>query len=186
MKSSLWRLTGLTALSLVLVVGGGAVVRGQSLADVAKKEQDRRKSVKQGGKTYTNADLHNVPPSTAAPPGAGAKPPADAQPDAKDKDNAKDRAKDQSYWAARIKELRAQLDRDQTYAEALQTRINALTRDFVARDDPAQRAVIARDKQKAIDELNRLKQSIENDKKAISDLEEEARKAGVPPGWLRS
>jgi len=46
--------------------------------------------------------------------------------------------------------------------------------------------VIARDKQKAIDELNQLKQSIENDKKAISDLEEEARKAGVPPGWLRS
>ena len=54
------------------------------------------------------------------------------------------------------------------------------------RDDPAQRAQIARDKQKAMDELNRLKAAIQNDKKAITDLEEEARKAGVPPGWLRS
>ena len=187
MKSSWWELTGLTALSLVLAIGGSAAVRGQSLADVAKKEQDRRKNVKQGGKTYTNADLHGAPPATATPAAGAAKPPADAQPDAKVKDkDAKDPARDQSYWTARVKELRAQLDRDQTYAEALQTRINALTRDFVARDDPAQRAVIARDKQKAIDELNRLKQSIENDKKAISDLEEEARKAGVPPGWLRS
>ena len=85
-----------------------------------------------------------------------------------------------------MKELQAQLDRDQTYADALQSRINQLTTDFVGRDDPAQRAVIARDKQKAIDELNRLKQSIVTDKKAISDLEDEARRAGVPPGWLRS
>jgi len=82
--------------------------------------------------------------------------------------------------------LQAQLERDQTYADALQSRINQLTSDFVGRDDPAQRAVLARDKQKAIDELNRLKQAIVNDKKAISDLEEEARRAGVPPGWLRS
>ena len=85
-----------------------------------------------------------------------------------------------------MKELQAQLERDQTYADALQSRINQLTTDFVGRDDPAQRAVLARDKQKSIDELNRLKLAIVNDKKAISDLEEEARSAGVPPGWLRS
>ena len=85
-----------------------------------------------------------------------------------------------------MKELQTQLDRDQSYADALQNKINSLTADFTARDDPAQRAVIARDKQKALDELNRLKQAIQDDKKAIADLEEEARRAGVPPGWLRS
>ena len=37
--------------------------------------------------------------------------------------------------------LLAQLDRDQIYSEAMQSRINALTADFTARDDPAQRAV---------------------------------------------
>ena len=62
----------------------------------------------------------------------------------------------------------------------------ALTADFSARDDPAQRAQIGRDKQKAFDEQNRLKTVIVNDRKAISDLEDEARKAGVPAGWLRS
>jgi len=103
------------------------------------------------------------------------------------KDNKeKEPAKDKSHWSGRMKELQTQLERDQTYADALQSRINQLSTDFVGRDDPAQRAVIARDKQKALDELNRLKQTIATDKKAISDLEDEARRAGVPPGWLRS
>ena len=94
-------------------------------------------------------------------------------------------------WAARTrrrwpqKALRTQLDRDQTFAEALQSRINSLSADFVNRDDPAQRGVIERDRQKAVSELARVNKSIEDGKKAIADLEEEARKAGAPPGWLR-
>ena len=47
------------------------------------------------------------------------------------------------------------------------------------------RQAIATERQKTIDELNRLKKEIEDDKKAIADLQEEARRAGVPPGWLR-
>jgi hypothetical protein len=84
-----------------------------------------------------------------------------------------------------MNELRLQLEREQTYVEALQSRVNALSADFVNRDDPAQRAVIAADRQKAVAELERLKGRIELGKKAIADLEEEARRANVPPGWLR-
>ena len=57
--------------------------------------------------------------------------------------------------------------------------------DFVNRDDPVQRNKIESDRQKAIDELERLKKNIEQDRREIDDLEEEARRAGVPPGWLR-
>ena len=84
-----------------------------------------------------------------------------------------------------MKELQTQLQRDQTYVDALQTRVNSLATDFVNRDDPAQRAVLASDRQKALGELDRLKKQIEATKKAIADLEEEARRANVPPGWLR-
>jgi len=69
--------------------------------------------------------------------------------------------------------------------EAIQTRVNALSTDFVNRDDPIQRAGIERDRQKAMAEMDRLKKSVEDTKKGIADLEEEARRAGVPPGWLR-
>ena len=44
---------------------------------------------------------------------------------------------------------------------------------------------IAVERQKTIDELNRLTKQIEGDKKAIADLQEDARRAGVPAGWLR-
>jgi hypothetical protein len=169
-----------------------AYAGAQSLADVARKEEDRRKGVKDGSKVFTNRDLGSVPPATVPPP-ADASTPAAATPTEQGAQNAqsapkpeeKQPAKDQAYWSGRKKELQSQLDRDQTYLDALQSRVNTLASDFVNRDDPAQRSVIERDRQKALGELERLKVAVESARKALTDLEEEARRAGVPPGWLR-
>jgi hypothetical protein len=57
--------------------------------------------------------------------------------------------------------------------------------DFVNRDDPFQRAKIGEDRDKALAELARVKDEIARGKKGVEDIEEEARKSGVPPGWLR-
>ena len=183
-----------------------APARAQSLADVARKEEQRRKTVAQPGKTYTNKDLRPTP-SPAPPPSPASEPKGDdkaasekdadkasaekstTKPDAATAgaaaDGAKEPVKDKAYWTARLKAAQEQLERDQTYADALQSRINALTTDFINRDDPAQKNMIERDRLKAIAELDRLKQTIPNDKKAIDNVLEEARRAGVPPGWLR-
>jgi hypothetical protein len=173
-------------------------VRAQSLADVAKKEEERRKSVAAPAKVYTNKDLNPVPAGSPPPPApakAGDGPAKDkdkeADTDAKGRGSKspaagdKTAVKDQAYWAGRYKALQDALLRDQNYADAMQTRINSLSADFVNRDDPAQRTVIERDRQKALAELGRLKQSVLDTKKAIADLDEEARRAGVPPGWMR-
>ena len=93
--------------------------------------------------------------------------------------------RDQAYWANRLKALQDTLARDENYADAMQTRINALTTDFVNRDDPAQRAVIEKNRQKSLAELASLTKSVADTRKAIANLHEEARRAGVPPGWLR-
>lgn len=186
------------ALSAVLLVAV-APLSGQTLADVAKREEDRRKTVKPSGRTITNRDLQSVPPATAAPAPVAdlAGSPTGSQPDssasAAGSERAADTAKDEvrapateeKAWRDRMTRLKTQLDRDRIFAEALQTRINALTTDFVNRDDPAQRAVIGADRQKSIDELNRLKKAVVDGTKAIADLEDEARRAGVPAGWLR-
>jgi hypothetical protein len=180
----------LTALVTMAALETASVpLAGQTLADVAKKEEERRKTVKASGKTYTNKDLGTLPPGTPAPP---APPPAAAATDAaaaKDKDTdksgEKEPVKDQAYWAGRMKELQTQVQRDQTYVDALQTRVNSLATDFINRDDPAQRGVLSSERQKALGELDRLKKQIETNKKAIVDLEDEARRANVPPGWLR-
>src|SRR5207247_10882136 len=96
-----------------------------------------------------------------------------------------DATKDQKYWTDKKKALNDALDRASGYAETLQVRINALTADFVNRDDPVQKGKIEQDRIKALAELDRLKKAIIDDKKALADLDEEARKAGVPAGWVR-
>jgi hypothetical protein len=172
---------------------GFAVASAQTLGDIAKKEETRRKQVKAPSKIYTNADLRGdggaaaplpateTSPNAAqpAPPAAGA-PPKDA-----DKAATEDPKKSEAYWKDRLATARGDLDRAKTFADALQSRINALTTDFAARSDPAQRAQIGNDRQKALAELDRVKKEIEAHTKAIADIQEEARKAGVPAGWVR-
>lgn len=184
--------------AVVVSLLAGVAPVAQTLADVARKEEERRKSVKQAGKVYTNKDLGGgsvaplaapVPPSgtstpaTPATPGGGSAGPSPNAPGAKPED--KEPAKDQAYWAGRMKDLRAQVERDQTLLDAMQTRINALQADFVNIDDPAQRSVIETNRQKALAELERLRKSVLETTQKIADLEEEARRANVPPGWLR-
>jgi hypothetical protein len=190
------RLHVLALLTVSLSAAGMPSVFGQSLGDVSRKEEARRKDVKQPSKVYTNKDLGGVVVGSEPPPSADPSNPSTVSTTA-ERDNEKDKTakgtdqgaggekKDQAYWSGRMKGLTEQLQHDETFAEALQSRINGLTADFSARDDPAQRAVIGKDRQKALDELARLKKAIDSDKKAVADLEEEARRAGVPPGWLR-
>jgi len=188
----------IAAATLLLVAGLAPTAAAQSLADLAKKEEDRRRATPAPAKVYTNKDLSAVPagspppaaapepttPSTA-PPAKSSDP--DAKADGSKAGAAKDNApvKDEAYWAGRLKTLQDGLARDQNYADAMQTRINVLTTDFVNRDDPAQRSVIEQNRQKSLAELARLTKNIQDTKKAIADFFEEARRAGVPPGWLR-
>jgi len=166
-----------------------APLRAQSLADLSRQEEERRKTINRPAKVYTNKDLGQVPPAPSVPPPAAAAGDSTREADKDSKEKSKDGSagspKDQAYWSARLKSLQSQLDRDQTYVDALQSRVNALTTDFVSSGDPAQRAVIDRDRQKAVAELDKLKLAIVSDNKALVDLEDEARRAGVPPGWLR-
>jgi hypothetical protein len=209
LRRTLWTVAlGIAAAALV-----AGPVAGQSLADIARKEQERRKAAasaakaekdndkEKAKKVYTNKDLgpggpeaepaqtetasaqgapaaqgthtHEAPQTQAPAPGAGA-------PTAAAGEN-----RDENWWRNRVSTVRADLQRQTLFVEALQSRINALTTDFVNRDDPAQRDQIAVDRQKNLAELERVQKDIERLKKQIADIEEEARKAGVPAGWLR-
>lgn len=182
----------------------GAAAEGQSLADVARQEAERRKAIAAPGKVYTNDSLRTEPQSSApaataapapgsaetpaTPPAAGAPAPPDgAAPGATTPaaPGAEPAPQTEADWRKRAATARDTLARLQTFSEALQSRINALTADFVNRDDPAQREVVAADRQKSLAELERVKQEIAQQQKAIVALQDEARKAGVPAGWVR-
>jgi hypothetical protein len=170
---------------------------------VAKKEADRRKAQPSAGKVYTNKDL---PPSAQVPasgaPASGqtatpvdpvaaatgqkageAKPEGEAKAEGGTKPDGEPR--DEAWWKNRMTSTREELRRNEMFAEALQTRINSLSRDYTSRDNPAQRRQIGQERAESLSELSRVKQDVERGRKQIADIEEEARRAGVPPGWLR-
>lgn len=183
-----------TGLVVQLLIAAPAVA--QSLGAVAKDEAARRKGVS-SGKSYTNSNLKVEPPPSApvAAPAAATPPaapatnaPAAATPEATPApadQKADDGKKDEAYWKKRLEDARQGLERSKMFAEALQSRINALTTDYARRDDPAQRNLIAIDRQKALAELERVKGEVKQFTKAIPDIQEEGRRAGVPAGWLR-
>lgn len=186
------------AITAVVLVGFAALASAQTsttkpLAQVAKDEEARRKSVKKPAKVYTNNNLRPDISSGAAaaptPPSTPDKPanasPSNTSPAAPGATAPAAGAKDQAYWSGRIQAARAALDRTQIFADSLQSRINALTTEFVNRDDPAQRAKLEGDRKAALAELERVKKELEEQRKAITAIEDEARRANVPSGWLR-
>lgn len=181
---------------IAAMLGVAAPLTAQGLADVARAEEARRKSVKGQVKVYTNDSLRGAdggeapqPPAQPAPVAAAASadttakiaPPQGARPPAP----AAEAVKDEKYWRDRVAAARDALARSQTFADALQTQINGLYTEFVNMSDPAQRALIEQKRLGAIAELDRVKADIARHAKALADVEAEARRANVPAGWLR-
>ena len=199
-----------TVLLGVLVVCAASRTTAQTLAEVARAEQERRKAVGAAAKVYTNGSLKaELPPasppmpvqpapgaastataqagSPAATPEAAAKasPAVPAVPAGPATPAAAALPTTEDGWRTRITGLRQTLARNQVLADALQSRIDALWMDFVNRDDPAQRSVVETNRNTALKELDRMRSEIKDGQKAVTDLEELARRAGVPAGWLR-
>ena len=197
---------------LVATTAGSAaagLASAQTLGEVARTEQERRKSVGKAGKVYTNESLKpeplpSQPPaslvagslgtlaqgavsSTTGAPGAasGGSATAASSPATAAGPAASSMPTTEAGWRARMVELRGNVVRQQVLGDALQSRINAALLDFVNRDDPAQRAVIEQDRNRAIAELERVKLDLKAAQQAVGDLEEQARRLSVPPGWLR-
>jgi hypothetical protein len=165
-----------------------AGVFAQSLADVAKAEEARRKGIKSSVKVYTNEDLGRTPSTSPAP----VAPAPAASTTAKPGDLAKpgeekpvDPKTTQAYWRERATAIQQSLSRNKLLLEALQSQVNGLNAEFVNMDDPGQRDLLQARLQRASGELLRVQQDIEKQNKAAADLQTEARRAGVPPGWVR-
>ena len=178
--------------ALVLVSAPAATA--QSIVEVARQERMRRAALaRQAGpntsppRVYTDADLiysglltmriddaaADAPAETGAATGSETPPPEAADAD------------DEERWRHRMAEARQALEEAERRADELQTRANGLWADFTGRDDPAQRAAIEQERQAALAELEETRAEADELGRAVADVRDEARRAGVPPGWLR-
>ena len=170
------------AVLAVLVVWLAAPPTG--LADVARREALRRALVGPSVASFSTSELPLTPPRAAvsgmpaARPAAAPPPPATAAPPGEP-------ARDEAWWRNRMAAARATLERNEVLADAVQSRINALQTDVVNIDDPAQQALARQNLGKALGELERLQKLIEEGRKDIGQIQDEARRQRVPPGWIR-
>ena len=185
-------------LALVLVSAAAAPATAQSLVEVARQERLRREVLaRQAGpdaappKVYTDADLvHSgrltvrigdaAPDPTAGSGAAATRSEAPAPPS-----SGAAAAGDEERWRDRMTAARQALEQAELRAAALQTRVDGLWADFTSRDDPAQRAALEQERQAGLAELDEARAAIDALARAVADLRDEARRAGVPPGWLR-
>ena len=173
---------GLSRLMVLVVVESLlAMAQGtaQGLGDAAKIEQKRRAGAATPARTYTQDDLKGLPPvanegasssatggttwsgtHTAPPPSLNSSDP-----------EAEKRAQDEKTWRARAAAARERV-------ELARKKYETLAPMNVAPDRPGE--YIDFEGMKAA-----AKAEYEVAQKALDDLHEEARRANVPPGWLR-
>jgi DNA repair exonuclease SbcCD ATPase subunit len=162
-----------------------------SLVEVAQKEKERRAAIAATSRVYTNDDLGGGPRLTTgtAPtrqPAASPEPVVTSAPtrSAGEPESAREEY-GEDYWRNRVTTARTEKRRAEVTAAALQNRIDGLWAVLTARDDPFQRADIEQDRFEAIRLLETTRTEIQRLDQEIQDIQEEARRANVPPGWLR-
>jgi hypothetical protein len=162
-----------------------------TLGEASMREAVRRQRMAPSTMVIGNGALPPVAPPVAAPPPDVIDPdavpplPPPAAPPVPAAPPAAAEVKDAAWWRARITIPRDAVARDRILVEALQSRVWALDADIAGRDDPAQRAQLMSARQQALGELERTKKQIDTGLLTIAAIEAEARKAGVPPGWIR-
>lgn len=196
--------------ALLLVAGGTSLIRAQdnsatssssqpdSLGDAARKARAQKKEPAKPAKVFTNEDLGSLKgtisvignqPSTAQPEKvddkkSGNPPDAKATNGADAKDIKKDEPKDESYWRGKFAAARKTLAADSKEVDILQRELNLKQEQYSQDPNWAMHEQYSRsDINKTQDEIDAKKQDVEKDKQALSDLEDDLRKAGGEPGW---
>jgi hypothetical protein len=180
--------------SLLLV---GAAAQAQSLADVARQEQERRKTIAEPARVYTEADVQkNAPLTTAAarpqPAASGdAATAAPASADGKAADAttaaAKDQEppKDEAGWRGKVDQARDDLARSRRLLSAMEQQLVSLGIQSASAQITGQKGPDESRQQESAREVERLRADVQKYTEALSRLEGDARASGIPPGWVR-
>lgn len=180
------RRTWVLALGLLLVAGG---VSGQSLAEAAKREKERRARSGPTGPAFTDEDLKehgeaagstsgDAGDSAGKPAGEGATPRGRAG------------AGDEAYWRGRAKARRdavAAAEARVARAQASDAQGGGIRQPLPidAMKQVPRSTATGRDQQGTDANLEAAKAELARARKALEDLEDEARRKGILPGWLR-
>lgn len=163
-----------------------------SLAAASRKAKEQKaKSSTKPAKVYTNENLptsgtiSTVGTTSDATGGEGAAG-ASKEGSSKSGGSASGAGQDAAAWRARFQGLRSKLSQDQAELDVMQREAGNLNLQNYS--DPVkgmQQGLSREDINKKNADIEAKKQQIAADQQAISDAEDELRKAGGDPGWSR-
>ena len=163
-----------------------------TLAEVAKKEKERRAKLK-ASKTFTNKDVEEwkakqkssgalIEGESAAPAGEG----QTAESETAQPSKEGDVSNNEEYWRKKAQDADERLKKAEEKVNGVQSDINALNRAWYSGDMDDQRRQVEYERGKRLEDIETAKKELEEAKQAQEGLEDEARQAGAPPGWVRS
>jgi hypothetical protein len=189
-KSVVFLLTSLFVLT-------ASFVYSQSLAELAKKENERRKEITNdrvitkeeadkyrtdSGKSADVKDQSSVADVSEAEKSDSE---TQAQSDKINSDEPVDfEGRPESYWRKTMAEARQKVHDLENEVNVLILKQNSLQNEFYREDDGFKREGIQREIQKTYYEQDLNKDNLQKAKAALQDLENEARKSGALPGWI--
>lgn len=191
----------LRLVSVALALLLPALVLAQGLGEVAKREQEKQEKKKKSGKppatvkVYTDEDLKKARESesgavTVLPENGNLESGSSSSDDevvSGEGRPAGGKRRTETYWRDRATRLRDAVSEADVKVRDLESRVAAIRNDMnpVNTQDPNRLQSRDRELREAIDALDAARQSADAARKALADLEEEARRAGALPGWLR-
>jgi len=164
------------------------------VADAARKARAERKEMPPPTKVWTDDNLPKSP-HEAAPSAEGGEAGGEAaagEKTAAGEDADKKQAELEAKWRQRFAEAHKKLDDDQKDLDLMERELSLKRQQYYSDPNTAMReqyqypAGRGGDINDLVKKIDDKKQAIEKDKQAISDLEDELRKAGLPSGWGRS
>lgn len=155
----------------------------------ARAAEAQQKAGPKPARVFTNADLRHedeaAPVSPAAKPEGTPPPPAPGPAAGRVALNESyDMLRDEPYWKNRMRDVDSQALRSAALVVELRGQVARLTRELEG-SSGFQRVVANRERLSVSTELTRAIAAAAADAHAVELVREEARRARVPPGWLR-
>jgi hypothetical protein len=151
-----------------------------SLAAAARRAKEKKKDASKPSRVFTNDNI----PTTGGISSVGAAPAAPSTPAAEASGSTKN--DDEKAWRAKFAALHHKLEQDQQELEVMQRELGELNLQYY--NDPMkamQQELTRSDITAKTGKIDAKKKEIEADQQAISNAEDDLRKAGGDPGWAR-
>ena len=153
-----------------------------SLAAAARRAKEQKKAAPKSAKVFTNDDIPTSGGvSTIGDKSGTSETPAEGKTSA-----GKPGANDEKAWRDKFAALHHKLDQDQAALDVMQRELGVLNVQYYSDPTKAMQQQYTRsDINDKTTQIDAKKKDIDADQQAISDAEDDLRKAGGEPGWAR-